>query len=338
MRSAEYPSAGRYWRRAGVLASYLLTFWLVLTLTFLLPRMMPGDPLSALLDPTSDQFLYDEAVRSRLAAYYGLDRPLGEQYLRYLAALSQGELGVSIRLRTPVATLIAAHLPWTLLLMLPSLALATLVTLLAGAHAGWRRGSLLDRVLLVAFSLLRTLPVFFVGLLALLFFSVYLRWLPVAGGYTPFRTWPSIWQQALDLLRHWFLPMAVLTLNLVGMRFLLLRNTMVTVLGEDFMQVARAKGLPERALKYRHALRNALLPFVSALAAQVGLAVTGTIFIETLFAYPGMGRLMFEAVAARDYPVLEGVFLVAALAVLSANLAADLLSARLDPRVRGRYE
>lgn len=318
----------------AALGVYLLTLWLVLTLTFLLPRAMPGDPLAALLDPTSDQYLYDETVRARLAAYYGLDRPLGVQYLRYFGNLARGNLGVSIRLHTPVTDLIAAHLPWTLLLTLPSLALATLVTLLAGAQAGWRHGTALDRALLVGFSMIRTLPVFFIGLLALLLFSVQLRWLPLAGAYTPFRSWPNPGAQALDVLRHWILPTAVLTIELIGARFLLLRNTMVTVLGEDFMQVARAKGLSERTLKYRHALRNALLPFVSALAAQVGFAVAGTVFIETLFAYPGMGRLMFEAVGARDYPVLEGVFLVAAVAVLSANLVADLLYARLDPRVR----
>ncbi|PDV99071.1 ABC transporter permease [Candidatus Viridilinea mediisalina] len=332
MRVAKRPILRWGW----VVGFYLVTVWLVLTLTFLLPRLMPGDPLAALIDPSSDQYLYDEALRTRLAAYYGLDQPLTVQYLRYLAGLTSGDLGVSLRLRTPVAELIAVHLPWTLLLVLPSLMFATLVTMLAGAEAGWRCGTLLDRVLLVSFTLLRALPVFFIGLLALLFFSVYLGWLPLAGAYTPFRTWPSIWEQALDLLRHWMLPTMVLTLELIGARFLLLRNTMVTVLGEDFMQVARAKGLPERTLKYRHALRNALLPFVSVLAAQVGFAVTGTIFIETLFAYPGMGRLMFEAVAARDYPVLEGVFLVAALAVLSANLCADLLYARLDPRVRAQ--
>lgn len=136
------------------------------------------------------------------------------------------------------------------------------------------------------------------------------------------------------MARHWALPAAVLTLEMATARFLLVRNSMVTVLGEDFMLVARAKGLAERALKYRHGLRNAVLPFFTAFSAQVGFAVTGTIFVETLFAYPGMGRLMFEAVSARDYPLLQGAFLLAAIGVLAANLLADALYGVLDPRTR----
>jgi peptide/nickel transport system permease protein len=313
---------------------YLFTFWVVLTLNFLIPRLMPGDPILALLDPNSANFVYDEAARQQLAAYYGLDKPLGEQYLSYLGNLLRGNLGDSIFLKKPVAELIRVHLPWTLLLMIPSLLLASLISLLLGAHAGWVRGSWLDRGLLVTFLGLWNMPVFFLGLLLLLLFGVYWQIFPIAGAVTRFQEYTSFSAWVGDMAYHLVLPFAALTLNMIGGRFLLMRNTMISVLGQEYMVVARAKGLPERALKYRHGMRNAILPFFTLFSTQMGLAVTGSVFIETLFAYPGMGRMMFEAVGNRDYPLLEGAFLVISLAVLLANLAADLLYVRLDPRVQ----
>jgi len=324
----------RFPRWLAQVGLYVLTVWAVLTLNFLLPRVMPGDPIAALQDPASTRYLADPDARARLAAYYGLDRPLIEQYRRYLIGVAAWDLGWSIRLNAPVAELIGTHLPWTLLLTVPSLLIASAISILAGTHAGWVRGSAADRGLLVAFTALHTLPVFFVGVLALLLFGVRLGWFPLAGSTTPFRSGVTAWWRVGDIVRHWALPAATLTTELLGARFLLMRNSMVATLGEDYMLVARAKGLPERAVKYRHGLRNAILPFVTALSAQLGFAVAGAIFIETLFAYPGMGRLMFEAVGARDYPVLEGVFLVIALSVLSINLLTDLAYGRLDPRAR----
>ncbi len=312
---------------------YLLTLWAVLTINFLLPRALPGDPVLAMQDPNSDIYVTDDAARARLAAYYGLDRPLGEQYLGYLRGIATGDLGWSIQQNIPVADLIRARLPWTLLLVVPSLLLATLITVIAGAQSAWVRGSRGDRSLLVLFTLLRTIPVFFLGILALILFSVRLGWFPVAGATTPFRQWSTPWQAGLDVLHHWALPAALMTIELIGGRYLLMRNSMVSVLGEDYMLVARAKGLPERAVKYRHGLRNAILPVVTAFSALLGFAVAGSIFIETLFAYPGMGRLMYTAVSVRDYPVLEGAFLVVAVSVLTANLLTDLSYRWLDPRV-----
>ncbi|RME38370.1 MAG: ABC transporter permease [Thermoflexia bacterium] len=316
--------------------SYLVTLWAVLTLNFLLPRLMPGDPLAALLDPSSSDYVFDPEVRAALASYYGLDRPLPEQYVRYLWGAFRGDLGHSIRLNRPVADLIAAHLPWTLLLVGTALLLSSALALLGGTEAAWRRGSRADRVLVATNILLANVPVYFTGMLLILLFGARLRWLPMAGGRTPFARYPSAFAAVLDIGRHLLLPALTLTLAMLGAKFLLLRNTMVTLLGEDFMLVARAKGLPEGRLKWGHAFRNAVLPFVAHLAAHAGMAVTGAVFIETLFDYPGMGRLIFESVTARDYPVIQGVFLVVSVVVLTANLAADLLNARLDPRTSER--
>lgn len=316
------------------LVSYGLTLWVVLTLNFLLPRLLPGDPLDALFDRDATGYVADEAVRSRLAAYYGLDRPLARQYLDYLAGAATGDLGWSIWLNRPVAELIAGRLPWTLLLTLTSLALASLIGVWLGAEAGWRRHTRADRWAVTAGIVASNAPVYVVGVGLLIVFAARLGWLPLSGGRTPFATFPDVLAAVGDIGRHLILPAATLTLHLVGAKLLLIRNSMVSVLGEDFMLIARAKGLAETRLKRHHALRNALLPFVAQLGAQMGMAVTGAIFIETVFAYPGMGRLIFDAVAVRDYPLLQGAFLVVAFVVLTANLLADDINARLDPRVR----
>ena len=313
--------------------AYLLTLWVVLTLNFLLPRLLPGDPLSALLDPESSDYVYDAKVRAALEAYYGLDRPLLAQYTAYLKGAVTGDLGRSIRLNRPVGELLAAHLPWTLLLTGTALGLASLLGLLGGAEAAWKRGSAADRLLTAASVVAGNAPVYFVGMMLLIFFGAQLGWLPLAGGRTPFARYDSLLAAAADIGKHLFLPALTLTLALLGSKFLLVRNNMVGILGEDFMLVARAKGLKPARLKWRHALRNTLLPFVAHLAAHAGLAITGAVFIETLFQYPGMGRLIFEAVGARDYPVIQGVFVVVAIVVLTANLLADWLNVRLDPRL-----
>jgi peptide/nickel transport system permease protein len=313
---------------------YLFTFWVVLTLNFLIPRLLPGDPLLALLDPDSPNFVYAEEQREQIAAYYGLDKPLSVQYFSYLGKLAQGDMGNSIFLQVPVVELIGTHLPWTLLLMIPSLLLASLISLLLGTHAGWIRGTWLDRGMMVTFLSLWNMPSFFLGLLLLLLFGVYWEVLPIGGALTRFQDYDSLWARWLDIGEHLLLPMTALTLSMIGGRFLLMRNTMISVLGQEYLVVARAKGLPEHVIKYRHGMRNAVLPFFTLFSAQMGLAVTGSIFIETLFSYPGMGLMMFEAVGTRDYPLLEGAFLIISISVLLANLAADLLYVRLDPRVQ----
>jgi peptide/nickel transport system permease protein len=318
--------------RSRVVA-YLATLWVVLTLNFLLPRLLPGDPLSALLDPESSDYVFNAEVRAALEAYYGLDRPLLTQYADYLKGAVTGDLGRSIRLNQPVAELLATHLPWTLLLTGTALGLTSLFGLLGGAEAAWKRGSAADRLLTAISIVAGNAPVYFVGMILLILLGAELGWLPLAGGRTPFAHYDGPLAAVADVGRHLVLPALTLTLSLLGVQFLLVRNNVVGILGEEFMLVARAKGLRPARLKWNHALRNALLPFVAHLAAHAGLAITGAVFIETLFQYPGMGRLIFEAVGARDYPVIQGVFLVVAVVVLTANLLADWLNARLDPRL-----
>ena len=218
------------------LIPYLLTLWVVLTLNFLLPRLLPGDPLDALFDRDATGYVADEAMRSRLAAYYGLDRPLARQYLDYLAGAATGDLGWSIWLNRPVAELIAGRLPWTLLLTLTSLVLASLIGVWLGAEAGWRRHTRADRWAVAAGIVASNAPVYVVGVGLLIVFGARLGWLPLSGGRTPFATFPDVLAAVGDIGRHLILPAATLTLHLVGAKLLLIRNSMVSVLGEDFMR------------------------------------------------------------------------------------------------------
>lgn len=311
---------------------YLLTLVVVFSLNFALPRLMPGDPLDQLGNPEATQFVSDNATRAAVLAYYGLDRPLLEQMTSYLGSLAHLDLGYSIRYGAPVAELIAGRLPWTLLLVLTSLGLASLLGLVGGVEAAWRRDTRVDRALVGLFVLAESVPVFVVGLVLLIVFSVRLGWLPLSGAFRPFGATAPV-SAALDVLAHLALPVASLTVSLVGTKFLLVRASVVTVTAEPFLTVARAKGLSETALKYRHALRNALLPFLTQLSLQLGFAMGGAVLVETLFAYPGMGRLLFDAVAYRDYPLLQGTFLVLSASVLVANLAVEVVYRRVDPRV-----
>lgn len=312
--------------------TYVLTVLALVTLNFLLPRAMPGDPVSALYTEGSSRYVQDSAQREKLRAYYGLDEPLGAQYVDYLADLVRGDLGTSIRYRLPVAEVIGERLPRSLLLMGTALLLGTALGVGAGAMAGWRRGRRLDQALLVAFMGLRTMPVFFLGSIALFVFAVKLGWFPLAGSSTPFTSLGPL-ARAADVLHHLALPATVLAMQFATGQFLLMRAGMVSELGSDYLLAGRAKGLRDRVLKYRYAGRNALLPVVSLMAIHLGFMVTLTILVETVFRYEGLGRLLFDAIRFRDYPTLQGCFLLLTLMVVTANFLADLAYRRLDPRV-----
>ena len=295
---------------------------------------MPGDPVDAQLSVGSPTYVYDEKARADLAAYYGLDRPLGAQYLDYMANLAEGDLGRSVSNHTPVSKLIRDRLPWTLLLVTTGVALATVVGFLAGVHAGWRRDRRSDGGLVTAFVALQNVPSFVLAALTLVLFSVQLAWFPLSGARTPFSSFGPLASIA-DVVRHLTLPALVLATEVAALQFLLARGSVVSELGADYLVLGRVKGLSDRRLKYRYAARNAMIPVVSNTAVQLGLAVTGAVFVERVFAYPGVGRLLFESIGSRDYPAIQGCFLVVTVLVLTLNFLADVLSRRLDPRMAG---
>lgn len=315
---------------------YAITLFCLVTVLFLLPRAMPGDPLSSLIDPDEGEYYLTPEARERLEEFYGLDGSLGEQYVGYLTGLVRGDFGYSISRKVPVAQLIRAHLPWTLLLVGTALAVTAILSFVAGVSAAWRRGKADDRAVIATFTALRAVPEFASGSVLLIAFAVLLPIFPLYGGRTMFAEHASWFHATIDVLYHLALPLFVLVLSLMGTKFLLVRNTVVGALGQDYMVLARAKGLPTRMLKYRHAGRNALLPFLTVLGIQAGFAVGGAVFVESIFAYPGMGSLILNAVENRDFPVLEAVFLTLAITVLVANLVIDLVYLRVDPRTESR--
>lgn len=307
--------------RMWATASFLVTVWAAITLVFLLPRVLPGDPLAVVTNETTAT-LTDPSARAELERYYGLDRPMIEQYWSFLGGALTGDLGSSISRKAPVRELILARLPWTALLVVPALAISSVVSFIAGVMAAWRRGRAGDHLLLTVTTILRGIPDFAIGFALLVLFAVVLPWFPLSGARTPFSEGDPLLSQALDIVHHAALPVSTLVLSLLGAKFLLARSSMVSILGQDYIVAARAKGLPRWRVRYRHGSRNALAPFLAQLGVQTGFVIGGAVFVEQVFNYPGLGSLLLEAVDARDYPLLDGCFLTLSIIVLLANAAA----------------
>ncbi|WP_433873132.1 ABC transporter permease [Saccharopolyspora sp. CA-218241] len=317
----------------GVLAVDAAAFAGLLTLNFALPRAMPGDPVDALFAAGSPDLVADERLRAALAAYYGLDRPPVEQFGHYLAGLVTGDWGVSIRDGVPVTGLLAERLPWTALLVGTALLLGGLVGVLLGAVAGWRRGSRLDTAFVVVAAAVRAVPVFVTGSALIAVFAVWLGWFPLSGTSTRFAD-PGPIGHLSDIAAHLALPAFTLGLPFAAAQFLLMRAAMVGELGSDHLLAGRAAGLPWRVLRRRYAARTALPPVIAAWGVALGTAVTATVLVETVFRYAGVGLLMSEAINYRDYPVLQGCFVLLTVGVLVTGRLADLVHRCLDPRVR----
>lgn len=315
--------------------NYLIAFLLILTLNFALPRMMPGDPLQAI--HAGDMLVQMTPEReAELIERYGMDQPLPQQFLSYLGRLAAGNLGNSFYYGVPVAEVIARTLPWTLLLAGSAFVLSSLLGIILGVEAGWRRGRTGDRVLTGVIGFLNGFPDFLLGAVLLIIFGAGLAWFPVAGGVTAYSGYTGL-ALAADVARHLALPLTALTLaNLAGM-FLLTRGAMLGAVTERYILTARAKGLREGVIRYRHAARGAMPPVAAGLGVRVGRLMVGLVFIESVFAYPGVGHTMHTALTMRDYPLLQGFFLIITITVLLANVAADLWQQRLDPRVRDAY-
>jgi peptide/nickel transport system permease protein len=316
---------------AGKGVQYALVLLFAITLNFLLPRMMPGSPLVFLAGEDVGFMSADQ--RAQLIEAFGLDRPLWRQYVIYLAGLVRGDLGHSFQQGRPVLEIILGRLGWTVLLVGISLLIATLIGIAWGTAAAWRRGRPLDVGSLGAAMLLHSTPSFWLGMIFIAVFAAGMRLFPVFGAMTPGAGLHG-WAQAANVAWHLALPLATLTLITIPDMFLIMRYSMLGVLGEQYIATARSKGVGERGVMFRHAMRNALLPVSTVFMLNLGYIVSGATVIETVFSYPGIGRLLFEAVLARDYPVLQGSFFVITVSVIAANIAADLLYPLLDPRVR----
>ena len=329
--------------RAGYLLRKIgwavLTVFVVITFNFVLFRVLPGDPAkSGLRDPRLNPAAV-EALRER----FGTDRPVfldlagdnlfDSQFTAYIGALSRGDLGTSYAFRDqPVSDLIGKALTNTLWLVLPSQLLAIILGSVLGLFAAWRRGRALDVGALTFSLFMWSLPTFFLGIILLV---VGAHWfgLPTAGRVTIGADYSDVWAAAADIGSHLILPTLTLTLVLLGEYMLIMRSSVLDVFGEDYILTARAKGLSTYRIIRHHALRNAMLPMVTLIALNLGFTVSGAIQVEAVYSWPGLGALTVSAVADRDYPVLQGAFLLLALSVVVANLIAELVYGWLDPRV-----
>lgn len=319
---------GRYALRR--LAHLAITQLAVITIIFGLFRLLPGDPAAAMVDP-----LAPPETRARLLQQLGLDRPLPVQYVKYLAGLAQGELGMSFRSNQPVATVLADKILNTFALTLAAFLFAYTLGLLGGVVLAWNRGTKVDTVGTLLVLVFRSAPIFWTGMLAIMLFAFQLDWLPHAGMRTPGSQAAGVVDRflSLDFLSHLVLPVVVSGLYYAGLPLLLMRNTMLEVLGEDFIEMARAKGMRATRLMFAHAARNALLPAVTASALFIGWAMGGQVLVEYVFSWPGLGREIVVAVENHDYPVAQGAFLFISLLVGVLNFGADLLYSWLDPRI-----
>lgn len=324
----------RYFTRK--ISFFVLTLWAVVTLNFLIPRLQPGDPAELMVQNLAGKNAQlnraqVEAMRDLLGAP---DGSLVSQYWSYLGQLAHGNLGVSYTYYPySVAAVIGKAFWWTVILVGTVQVLSFAIGILLGAFAAWRRNSRFDTAVTTISTFVGTLQPFWIALLLIYGLGYSLGWFPTAGGYeesTPGFNGAFIY----DAFSHAFLPALTLMIVTPIGWVLGMRNTMIMNLGEDYIKLARAKGLPDRTVALRYAARNALLPSVTGFALALGGVLGGTILVETVFDYPGLGRLMGEAVAIKDYPLLQGLMLLTAVATLLANLIADLLYGVLDPRVR----
>lgn len=307
----------------------LFTIFVAMCINFFLFRIVPGNPYQILLDPKMSP-----EARLQMIERLGLDRPLLEQFGVYLINFITGFWGRSIRQQRPVVNILSERIPNTLLLMVPTFFLTVSVSLLLGVLAARRRGKKVDVSLLGICLLLSSMPVFWLGGTLLAVFGVIFNIFPVAGILTPGASYPNALVYISDVLRHLALPSMTLFLVSLGGYFLLVRNSVLDVFTEPYILTAEAKGLDPKTILFKHALRNAMLPVVTVIAMNFGFLIAGTVLTETVFSWPGMGLMMYEAIMARDYPVLETSFLLLTLFVVLANFVADIIYGYLDPRVK----
>ena len=310
----------------------IVTIILAVTLNFILFRIMPGDPSRAVSgDPR-----VDTATRLALIAKFGLDRPLFEQFVLYVANLLKGELGISfVQIGRPVVSIILGRkMINTLILMGSSMFIAFTLGIILGVIAAWKRGTKLDISFIVVSLATYSMPVFWFGMLLLLFFSYYINIFPIAGTITPGVVHPNFFAYAKDYLHHLMAPMITLGVSFFGGYFLFMRDTILDVFTEDYMLTARAKGLSNRKVLFKHAMRNALLPMVSLMGVHITFLISGAVMTETVFSWDGLGRLIYDSVRNNDYPVLQGIFLFMAVLVVVASIIADIINAYLDPRIK----
>jgi peptide/nickel transport system permease protein len=313
-----------------VVAAFL-TIAVIVCANFFIFRMAPGDPVRMMFKDPRVSAENIELMKQK----FGLDKPLSGQFAAYVKNLSSGDLGMSFSQRRPVVEVLAERIPNTLLLVVTALTIAVILGVALGAMAGWRSGTRFDTFILTASVAMYSIPTFALGIVLMLVFAYTIAIFPLGGIVTPASGFEGF-ELVRDVAWHMFLPAISIVIWYVGEYVILTRSAMIDVMGQEYITTARAKGLKKFRILKDHALRNALLPVITITGVNLGFAVAGVIEAETVFSWPGVGRLVYDAVNQRDYPLLQGVFLLFAFSVVLANLAIDLLYGYIDPRIKVR--
>lgn len=308
-----------------------ITIFLILAFNFILFRVMPGDPARAVIPKGASPEIID-LLRDK----WGLDEPYLNQFITYLVNIFQGDLGNSftVRVNYPVVGVLGPALANTLVLVGTGTALAVMAGILLGRLAAWKRGTATDRIASGFFIIFYCMPTFLFALILLSLFTKYIPDWPSRGAYGEDYRYLDIWGKIGDRMYHTLLPLGALVVEEIAAFAIITRSALIDVMTEDYMVTAVAKGMRSKEILHRHAMPNAMLPVVTVVAMYVGWVLSGSIMIEVIFSYPGLGKLTWDAVWGEDYPVLQAAFMLETVAVLVANYFADLLLFRLDPRVK----
>lgn len=321
-------------RRIGFL---LVALWAAITLNFFIPRLMPGNPAIAMMAKFKGHL--NPASLHAIEVAFGIHthENIFLAYVQYVGNTLQGNFGTSLsNFPNSVTSVISKALPWTLGLVGITTILGFLIGTAVGAIAAWRRGGVLDSVLPPVFIVVSAFPYFWIGLMAIWLFAITLNWLPFLGGYTETVTPSFSLSFILDVLNHAVLPAFTILITSIGGWILTMRNNMITVVAEDYVKMARAKGLRPRRILWQYAGRNALLPNLTGFAMSLGFVISGAILVEYVFNYPGVGFMLLQAVENEDYPLMQALFLLITVAVLVAIFISDIATAILDPRTRSQ--
>jgi peptide/nickel transport system permease protein len=313
-------------RRLGLIITFGLAALAMIYLSYSLPRLLPGDFVTAMY--ASSPVTLSAEQEAELRAFYTQD----PGFCNYLLKLVKLDWGYSYAFLTPVSALFFEAFPWTLLLLGTAHIISISIGFIAGVEASWRQGSRLEKGFVGGMTLLEGIPEISTGVILLVIFALNLQWFPAAGAETAYAK-VSFWVRVTDIGHHLALPLATLVLAYIPGNFLLARNSMIMVIKAPFITTARAKGLPSRRIRYAHAARNALLPLVTRFGLRLAFMITGVLVVERIHSYPGLGTLLFNAIQARDLPVIQAVVLISSLMVLAIILALELLYRIIDPRI-----
>ncbi len=322
--------------------TFLLTVWIAATLIWIIPRLSPVDPAEVMLGRMASGGAFvegSEQILQSLRERFGLNDPLVIQYFKYMWAVVTFDFGVSVAsFPTPVWTLIAQALPWTLGLMILSLIITFIIGNALGAFMVWERTPRPWKVVIPSLMIFTSIPPILSGLLLMYIFSVKLRWFPLTGSYGLTVTPGWNWDFIASVLTHGFLPALSIVVVTFGFWTLGMRGLMISVQGEDYVNLAKAKGLKPRYILYKYMVRNAILPQVTAFALKIGLLVSGQILVERIFSYNGMGKLLYDAILDQDFAVIQGVSFIIILMTALSVLIVDMLYPLIDPRIRHQAE